>query len=68
MSTEHFWLLVGFAGQAFFTMRFGPQCRAPEAGGLCAYLPELMWHGQEVILVPIADWRVTFVPVLREAG
>jgi len=22
MSNEHFWLLVGFAGQAFFTMRY----------------------------------------------
>lgn len=32
----------------------GPQGRAPEAGGLCAYLPEL-WHGQEVIPEPLAQ-------------
>src|SRR5713101_6009987 len=30
MSTEHFWLLVGFVGQAFFTMRFVVQWIASE--------------------------------------
>jgi lipid-A-disaccharide synthase-like uncharacterized protein len=30
MSNEHFWLLVGFVGQAFFTMRFVVQWIASE--------------------------------------
>jgi lipid-A-disaccharide synthase-like uncharacterized protein len=30
MSTEHFWLLVGFVGQGFFTMRFVVQWIASE--------------------------------------
>jgi lipid-A-disaccharide synthase-like uncharacterized protein len=30
MSNEYFWLLVGFAGQAFFTMRFVVQWNASE--------------------------------------
>ncbi len=29
MSNEHFWLLVGFVGQAFFTMRFVVQWIVP---------------------------------------
>jgi hypothetical protein len=49
----------------------GLPCRAPPARGLAALhagdLRELGGHGQEIIPLPLADGRVTFVPVLGEA-
>ena len=70
MSTAHFWLLVGFAGQAFFTMRFVVQWIASERRKE-SVIPVAIWFfsiGGGLTLLTYALHRLDPVFILGEGA
>jgi len=70
MSAEHFWLSVGFLGQAFFSMRFLVQWVASERRGE-SVVPVSFWFfsiGGGLTLLGYAVYRMDPVFILGQGA
>lgn len=68
-STETFWLVVGFAGQALFASRFIIQWISSERAGR-SVIPVAFWYasiGGAVVLLSYAIWRRDPVFILGQS-